>query len=303
MSREHNHSHEQQVRNYNKAFAFGIILNVVYIIAEVVYGLIANSMALIADAGHNFSDVLGLLLAWGASLLAQKAATKTKTYGMRKATILASLFNAIILWIAVGAISIESIRKLFQPESVSGTTIMIVAVIGVFINTVTALLFLRGRKSDINIQGAFLHMAADAGVSLGVVVAGLLIYFTGWYLVDPIVSLIIVVVITISTWGLLRDSFSMSMDAVPKDIDFDGVEQYLQSLDGVVDVHDLHIWPMSTTETALTVHLGVGKNVNTDMLIKIIADKMQKDFDIVHVTIQTELENRNDCKQKPDTVI
>jgi cobalt-zinc-cadmium efflux system protein len=303
MSRENNHSHKQHVKNYNKAFAFGIILNVVYIIVEVVYGLIVNSMALIADAGHNFSDVLGLVLAWGASILAQKAATKTKTYGMRKATILASLFNAIILLIAVGAISIESIRKLFQPEPVSGTSIMIVAVIGVFVNTITALLFLKGRKSDINIKGAFLHMAADAGVSLGVVVAGLLIYFTGWYLVDPIISLIIVVVITIGTWGLLRDSFSMSMDAVPKNVDFDGVEHYLQSLDGVVDVHDLHIWPMSTTETALTVHLGVTKNVSTDKLIKLIADKMQKDFDIVHVTIQTELEDRNDCKQKSDAAI
>lgn len=303
MSRENNHSHKQHVKNYNKAFAFGIILNVVYIIVEVVYGLIVNSMALIADAGHNFSDVLGLVLAWGASILAQKAATKTKTYGMRKATILASLFNAIILLIAVGAISIESIRKLFQPEPVSGTSIMIVALIGVFVNTITALLFLKGRKSDINIKGAFLHMAADAGVSLGVVVAGLLIYFTGWYLVDPIISLIIVVVITIGTWGLLRDSFSMSMDAVPKNVDFDGVEHYLQSLDGVVDVHDLHIWPMSTTETALTVHLGVTKNVNTDKLIKLIADKMQKDFDIVHVTIQTELEDRNDCKQKSETAI
>ncbi|MBD3223509.1 MAG: cation diffusion facilitator family transporter [Caldithrix sp.] len=297
------HNHTRTAFNYNKAFIIGILLNALYIIVEVFIGITYNSMALLADAGHNFSDVLGLVLAGGASYLSQKAATKTKTYGMRKTTILAALINAILLLIAVGAITIEAIQKIFEPQPVSGFTVMVVAGIGVVTNTFTALLFVKGRHSDINIKGAFLHMAADAAVSLGVVAGGFIIYFTGWYLVDPIISLIIVIVITLSTWELLKDSFRLSIDAVPKDIDFIKVREYLASLDGVNDVHDLHIWPMSTTETALTVHLVVEKQINTDRLIQNIAKTMETRYFINHVTIQTETNDSDDCKQRPDYVV
>lgn len=282
----HNHSHQQI--NYNKAFAFGIALNVIYIIIETVYGLIINSMALLADAGHNFSDVLGLLLAWGGAYLAKTAVTKSRTYGLRKSTILAAFFNAIILLIAVGAITIEAIRKIAEPEPVGGTTMMIVAGVGVVINTLTALLFMKGREKDINIKGAFLHMAADAGVSLGVVVAGLLINLTGFYLLDPIISLIIVIVITIGTWSLLRDSFQLSMDAVPRSIQFEEVKKYLESLDGVKEVHDLHIWAMSTTENALTAHLVIPGEQNDDNFLSKVCKILHDKYGIEHSTIQIE---------------
>ena len=282
----HNHSHE--IKSYDKAFGFGILLNVIYIIVELVYGLIVNSMALLADAGHNFSDVLGLVLAWGAAYLARKAATKNKTYGMRKATVLAALLNAIILLIAVGAISIEAIRKIIDPQPIGGTTMMIVAGIGVVINTITALLFMKGRESDINIKGAFLHMAADAGVSLGVVLAGFLINITAIYLIDPIISLVIVVVITYGTWGLLRDSFNLSMDAVPKDINYNEVENYLKNLDDVAEVHDLHIWAMSTTETALTAHLVMPQGEKEDKFLGKVCKNLHDKFGIEHSTIQIE---------------
>jgi cobalt-zinc-cadmium efflux system protein len=303
MNQKNDHTQIYDGNNYNKAFSFGIILNVVYIFVEVLYGLIVNSMALIADAGHNFGDVLGLSLAWGASYLAQKASTKRKTYGMKKSTILAALLNAIIFLIAVGAITIEAIKKVFNPEPVSGKMIIIVAGIGVLINTITAILFVKGRKTDINIKGAFLHMAADAGVSLGVVTAGLIILFTGWYLIDPIMGLIIAFIITVGTWGLLRDSFYLSIDAVPKNIDFEKVKKFLQSLDGVKNVHDLHIWPMSTTETALTAHLVVAEKINEDSLIKCISDRIRKNFYIGHVTIQMERQYEDHCEQRPDMTV
>ena len=257
MSHHENHNHNSAQNNFNSAFIIGIVLNTIYIVVEVVYGLMINSMALIADAGHNFSDVLGLLLAWGAAYLAKTATTEKRTYGLRKSTILAAFFNAILLMIAVGAITIEAIRKLITPEPVEGTTMMIVAGIGFIINTITALLFMKGREKDLNIRGAFLHMAADAGVSLGVVIAGFVIVSTGWLWVDPAISLVIVFVITIGTWGLLRDSFHLSMDAVPKGIDFKEVGYYLKGINGVTEVHDLHIWAMSTTEIALTAHLVI----------------------------------------------
>lgn len=286
MERTHNHTHE--IKNYNKAFSYSIALNIIYIIVEVVYGLLINSMALLADAGHNFSDVLGLILAWGGAYLAKTATTKSRTYGLRKSTILAALFNAIILLIAVGAITIEAIRKIAEPEPIGGTTMMIVAGVGVVINTLTALLFMKGREKDLNIKGAFLHMAADAGVSLGVVAAGFLINLTGFYLLDPIISLVIVVVITIGTWGLLRDSFHLSMDAVPRDIDFEQVQNYLSSIDGVKEVHDLHIWAMSTTETALTVHLVIPTEQKDDKILGKICNQLHDEFGIEHSTIQIE---------------
>lgn len=286
MSVEDTHSHNFQ--NYNRAFGLGIALNITYIIVEVIYGFLINSMALLADAGHNFSDVLGLILAWGGAYLAQTAVTKSRTYGLRKATVLAALFNAIILLIAVGAITIEAIRKISDPAPIGGTTMMIVAGVGVIINTLTALLFMKGREKDINIKGAFLHMAADAGVSLGVVAAGFLINITGFYLLDPIISLVIVVVITVGTWGLLRDSFHLSMDAVPKEIDFEKVQAYLNSLDGVKEVHDLHIWAMSTTETALTAHLVMPDGEQDDKFLGKICRTLDNQFGIEHSTIQVE---------------
>ena len=281
----HNHSHSQ---NFNRAFIIGIILNVLYIIVELVYGFLINSMALIADAGHNFSDVLGLLLAWGASYLAKTAATEKRTYGLRKSTILAAFLNSIILMIAVGAITIEAIRKIIYPEPVHGQTMMIVAGIGFLINTITALLFMKGREKDLNIKGAFLHMAADAGVSLGVVLAGLIIVSTGWLWVDPAISLVIVLVITIGTWGLLKDSFQLSMDAVPKGIDLKEVGKYLKEIDGVEEVHDLHIWAMSTTETALTAHLVIPYATKDDFFLKKICGELHNRFGIEHSTIQIE---------------
>ena len=283
----HNHSYSPE-RNFNSAFGIGILLNVIYIVVEVIYGVIINSMALLADAGHNFSDVLGLLLAWGAAYLAKTATTEKRTYGLRKSTILAALFNAIILMIAVGAISIEAVRKLIYPEPVQGSTMMIVAGIGFVINAVTALLFMKGREKDLNIKGAFLHMAADAGVSLGVVLAGLVIFYTNWLWIDPVISLVIVLVITIGTWSLMRDSFHLSMDAVPKGIDLKEVEDYFKDLEGVDEVHDLHIWGMSTTENALTVHLVVPEEQKDDSFLKEVCGELQSRFGIVHPTIQIE---------------
>jgi cobalt-zinc-cadmium efflux system protein len=284
----HDHSHSHQQNNFNKAFGVGIALNVIYILVEVFYGLLINSMALLADAGHNFSDVLGLLLAWGASYLAKTASTEKRTYGFRKSTILAAFFNAIILMIAVGAITIEAVRKLIYPEPVQGQTMMIVAGIGFFINAATAFLFLRGREKDLNIKGAFIHMAADAGVSLGVVVAGFIILSTGWLWIDPTISLIIVLVITIGTWGLLKDSFQLSMDAVPKGINLKEVGNYLKSINGVQEVHDLHIWAMSTTENALTAHLVIPNETKDDFFLKKICGELHNKFGIEHSTIQIE---------------
>lgn len=295
---EHNHNHSHAQFDYNKAFALGIILNTIYIIVEFVFGLRINSMALIADAGHNLSDVLGLLIAWGATYLARTSTTNRRTYGLRKSTILAAFFNAIILLIAVGAISIEAVRKFISPEQVGGTTMMIVAGIGVLINTLTALLFLKGKEKDLNIKGAFLHMAADAGVSLGVVVAGLMITYTNWLWLDPAMSLAIVLVITIGTWGLLKNSFMLSMDAVPDKINVPKVKQYLTSLPNVKDLHDLHIWGMSTTETALTAHLVVEKFPENNQLVETINSKLHDEFGIGHPTIQLELTSEtNNCEK------
>lgn len=290
-SHSHSHSHhhaDQQPGNYNKAFAVGIVLNVIFIVIELVYGLMVNSMALIADAGHNFSDVLGLMLAWGASRLARALPTMKTTYGLRKSTILAALFNGILLMIAVGAISIEAVRKFINPEQVEGSTMMIVAGIGVLINAATAFLFVKGKDQDINIKGAYLHMAADAGVSLGVVAAGLLILLTGAQWIDPAISLVIVVVITAGTWGLLKDSFMLSMDAVPSKIDLNEVQGYLSSLPGVTEVHDLHIWALSTTETALTAHLVIPGGDYNDKMLSILCGELHHRFGIGHSTIQVE---------------
>ncbi|WP_111497612.1 MULTISPECIES: cation diffusion facilitator family transporter [Marinobacter] len=289
----HGHAHAHGV-SYNRAFAIGIVLNTVFVVVEAVYGVLADSMALLADAGHNLSDVLGLVLAWGAAWLAQREATKWRTYGMKKTTILAALVNALVLMVAIGGIAWESIRRFAEPSEVAGMTVIVVALIGVVINAATMMLFMAGQKDDLNIRGAFLHMAADAGVSLGVAVAGLAILWTGQTWIDPVVSLAIVVVILIGTWGLLKESLNLSLDAVPAGIDPDEVREMLQDLPGVEGVHHVHIWGMSTTENALTAHLVKPDPASDDALLEKLEHRLRHDFNISHVTIQWE-RDRDTC--------
>lgn len=285
---EHFHRNELMQTSNSKSFILGILLNILFVIIELVIGLRINSMGLVADAGHNISDVLGLILAGGAAYLATKSPTKTRTYGLRKSTILSSFLNAIILYIAVGSIIVESIRKIINPEPVAGDLMMIVAGIGIIINTATALLFFKDRKKDLNIKGAFLHMAADAAVSVGVVIAGLLISFTGWFWIDPLVGIGIAIVISLGSWGLLRESFNLSMDAVPSQINIDNVRKFLYSVEGIDDVHDLHIWSMSTTEVALSTHIVVKNSDNNSQILKSICKGLSEKFNINHPTIQIE---------------
>lgn len=284
----HSHGHSHGPADYNRAFAIGVTLNIGFATAEALYGYFASSLALVADAGHNFSDVLGLLLAWGASYLSQKRPSERRTYGLRSSSILAALFNAVILLVAVGAIAWEAIRRFSAPAQVAGTTIIWVALIGIVINTATALLFMSGRKNDLNIRGAFLHMAADAAVSAGVVIAGIAILYTGWNWIDPVVSLVIAAVILIGTWGLLRESVDLALHAVPEGIDPQAVNTYLESLPGVTAVHDLHIWGMSTTEAALTAHLVKPDHSDDDELIARASKELHEHFGIEHTTLQWE---------------
>ena len=290
------HDHHPKFMNYDRALAFGVALNVGFVIVEAAYGIMAGSLALLADAGHNLSDVLGLLLTWGANYLVRRKPTERRTYGWRKSSILAALINAVILLFALGGIAWEAIRRLGVPVPVAGKTIIFVALAGVVINSATALLFFSGRKSDLNIQGAFLHMAADAGVSAGVVIAGVAILFTGRLWIDPAISLFITVIILFGTWGLLRDAFDMAMDAVPRGIDPEAVRAYLSSLPGVNGVHDMHIWAMSTTETALTAHLVKPDTKDDDALIEKASKGLHDQFGIEHITLQWErLPSTNQC--------
>jgi cobalt-zinc-cadmium efflux system protein len=273
--------------NYSLAFGIGIALNIIFVVIEIIYGLMANSSALLADAGHNTSDVLSLIFAWGASVLAGRKPKGRFTYGLRRTTIYVSIFNALLLFAAVGAIGWDAFGKIKNPEPVAGNQVMIVAGIGVVINTVTALLFMRGQKDDLNVKGAFLHMTADAAVSLGVVIAGLLIRLTGNYWIDPLMSFVIIIVILWGTIRLFIDSVNLALDAVPKDIDLEEVNSYLLSVEGVEDVHDLHIWAMSTTENALSAHLLVPVPTGDQFLID-IQNTLSREFNIDHVTIQIE---------------
>ncbi len=282
------HGHSHAPADFGRAFAIGIVLNTVFVIIEATYGFISGSMALVADAGHNLSDVLALLLAWGASIAAKKPATARFTYGFKSSTILAALANAALLLVAIGAILFETLHRLNEPAPVEGWTMVIVAGIGIVINTATALLFVRGRKDDINIRGAFLHMAADALVSVGVVIAGVAILLTGQNWIDPVTSLIIVAVIAWGTWGLAKDSLAMGLLGVPNAISEPDVRGFLESLDGVTAVHDLHIWPMSTTETALTAHLVMPGGHPGDAALTRIAQELKDQHKIGHSTIQVE---------------
>jgi len=297
MAHAHGHTlHQSGPDNYNRAFAIGIGLNVGFVAVEVFYGLAANSSALLADAGHNASDVLSLVFAWTAGWLATLKPKGKYTYGLRKTTILVSILNALLLFGAVVLIARDAIGKLVEPEPVAGGKVMIVAGIGVVINTLTALLFMKGQKDDLNIRGAFLHMAADAGVSLGVVIAGLLIHFTGLEWIDPVTSFLVIAVILWGTWRLFTDSLDLALDAVPKHIDLEKVRKYLLSRKGVSDVHDLHIWAMSTTRVALTAHL-VMPGGNDDHFLADLQEELDHAFGINHTTLQIENEPIDeDCR-------
>jgi cobalt-zinc-cadmium efflux system protein len=281
----HSHHHHD---DFGRAFAIGIALNTAFVAVEAVFGFLANSMALLADAGHNLSDVLGLVIAWGGAVMAKRSASPRFTYGLKKASILAALINGLFLLVAVGAIGAEAVRRLFHPSPSEGGTMMIVAGVGIVINSATALLFARGREHDLNIRGAYLHMAADAAVSAAVVFAGLLIVWTGQLWVDPVMSLAVAGVILWGSVGLLRESVGMSLMGVPSGIYLDEVEAELGRLAGVETVHDLHIWPLSTTETALTAHLVAPDVASTDALLEAARKMLHDRFGIEHCTIQVE---------------
>ena len=288
MNRAQPHHHHHAPPSYSRAFAVGVALNVVYIIVEATYGFISNSLALLTDAGHNLVDVLGLLLAWGAATLARRKPSLRRTYGFSRATIIASMFSGLLLLVAVGAIAWEAVSRLIVPVPAAGMTMMIVAGIGVIINTVTAMFFFGGKDTDLNIRGAYLHMAADAAVSLGVVISGLVIWKFGIHWVDPLSSLVIAAVILVSTWSLLRDSLNLAVDAVPNNVDPLAVRDFLLSGEGVVAVHDLHIWALSTTDTALTAHLVMDPRPVDDEFLSRLTIELEQRFHIHHPTIQIE---------------
>jgi cobalt-zinc-cadmium efflux system protein len=296
MSQHHSHGHGHGHHHHHpapdgngRAFGIAIALNTAFVAIEFVYGFIANSTALMADAGHNLSDVLGLGLAWGAALLTKSAPTRRFTYGMRGTTILAALANALLLMVACGAIAWEAVHRFAHPEPVAGTTVSIVALVGVLINGFSAWLFVAGSKDDINVRGAYQHMAADALLSLGVVISGVVIIYTGWSWLDPVVSLVLVVVIVAGTWSLLKESIQMVLAGVPASVDATGVTAFLAAQPGVTEVHDVHIWAMSTTETALTAHLVMPDGYPGDAAIDDIVGHLREDFAIHHCTLQVEL--------------
>ncbi|MET4018274.1 MULTISPECIES: cation diffusion facilitator family transporter [unclassified Bradyrhizobium] len=296
------HAHVHAPANFGTAFAIGISLNTALVVAEAIYGYIGNSTALLADAGHNLSDVLGLVVAWCASIAARRAPSGRFTYGFRASTILAALANAVFLLVATGAIGWEAILRLREPEPVAGVTVMVVAGIGILINGFTAMLFARGRKDDINIEGAYLHMAADAAVSLGVVVSAALIIWTGWLWLDPVTSLVICATILWSTTSLLRGSIDMSMAAAPKGTDIAAIKIFLLERPGVSGIHDLHVWPISTTETALTCHLVMPTGAGDAFLME-TAQQLKASFRIGHTTLQIETHPDNGCALAPDDVV
>ncbi|MDB5511426.1 MAG: cation diffusion facilitator family transporter [Enterovirga sp.] len=298
----HAHAHAHAPADFGRAFAIGIGLNTAFVVVEAGFGLASNSVALLADAGHNLSDVLGLVVAWIGTVLSRRGPSPRFTYGLRGSSILAALLNAAFLLVAVGAIALEAMVRLFEPRPVAGATVMAVAAVGILINGFTAWLFASGAKGDINIRGAYLHMAADAAVSAGVVVAGGVIVATGWHWLDPATSLAIVAVIVWSGWGLLRDSVSMSLNAVPPGIVLEEVRGALAARPGVASVHDLHVWSMSTTETALTAHLVMPDGDGGDVFLADTADALRSRFGIAHVTLQVERDGTS-CALAPEHVV
>ena len=295
MAHHHDHSHHHQASHrqtragkHGGAFVIAIALNTVFVLVEFVYGFIADSTALMADAGHNLADVLGLLMAWIAAILGRKGPSVRYTYGLRSSSILAALANAMLLLVSCGAIAWEAIHRFPQPPVVSGFTIMEIAAIGILINGISAWLFAKGSKRDLNLRAAYMHLLADAIVSLSVVAAGVAIIFTHWFWLDPVISLLIVLVILIGTWSLLREATQLALSAVPGHINLPEIETYLRQRPGVSDIHDLHIWGMSTTETALTVHLVMPDGYPGDQLIDEMALALKERFSIEHSTLQIE---------------
>lgn len=291
----HGHSHSRAPADFGQAFAIGITLNVAFVAVEAGFGFSTGSVALLADAGHNLSDVLGLAVAWGGVALARRAPSKRYTYGLSGSSILAALLNALLLLVALGAITLEAIQRIGAPSPVPGPTIALVAAMGIVVNLATAMLFARGRKGDINIRGAYLHMAGDAAVSAGVLTAGLIIWQTGWSWIDPVISLAIVALIFWQTWGLLREAIDMSLAAVPRGIDYDHIVEALAALDGVTAIHDLHIWPMSTTQPVLTAHLLIPAGHPGDAFLGAAQQMLHDRFGIAHATIQIEVDAGKTC--------
>ena len=292
---EHGHEHSHPRQNFGRAFAVGIALNAAFVLIEAGFGFYAGSLALLTDAGHNLGDVMGLLVAWGATYLSQWQPTQRFTFGFRKSSVLAALLNALFLLVSIGAISWEAIRRLQEPAPVQAGAMVAVAAVGIVINTATALLFMRGRKEDLNIRSAFLHMLADAAVSAGVVVAGVLISWTGLMVIDPIVSLAIAAIILVGTWSLLRESVSLAMDAVPVNIDAEAVRAYLLSLPSVKDVHHVHIWGLSTTDAAMTAHVVLSQPDLNNALLARIREELHDRYRIGHATIQLESHDEELC--------
>ena len=295
--------HHPAPSNLNFVFAFGVALNLAIVLLQTGYGILAHSTALLADAGHNLGDVLSLLVAWGAARLAKLPPTERFTYGLRSTSIVAAVFNALFLLVVMGGIAWEAIRRLSEPVHVEGRVVMVVAATAIVINGISAWLFAPGRHGDINIRGAFLHMLSDALVSLGVVIAGGMIVLTGWLWLDPIATLVIVAVIVFGTWDLLKDSFQMALAGVPNGIDPTKVRVFLSDLPGVSRVHDLHIWPLSTTQTALTCHLVMPEGHPGDQFTSKIAERLFTQFNIEHSTLQIELSEEADCRQRDDDAI
>jgi cobalt-zinc-cadmium efflux system protein len=300
----HDPGHSHVPKDFGFIFAIVTALNVGLVVVQVAFGVMANSVALLADAGHNFGDALALLLAWGAHVMAKASPTRRYTYGYRSASILAALANGVILLVATGAIAWEAIQRFSEADEVAGMTVMIVAALGIGINGISAWLLMAGQAGDLNIRGAFLHLVGDALVSVGVVVAGGLILLTGLHWIDPAASLVISAVIVWSTWGLLRNAVNLSLGAVPHGINPDAVRTYLEGLPGVKCIHDLHIWAMSTTETALTVHLVMpqGQTGTGDAFLRQLSQELHQRFEIDHPTVQIEIDG-DDCKLAPDHVI
>ncbi|QQR81269.1 MAG: cation transporter [Deltaproteobacteria bacterium] len=296
----HDHSHEHSTNNFGKAFLLGVFLNFSFVILEVTIGLLSNSLALVADAGHNLSDVLSLCISWGANVASKRPPSERHTYGLRRSSILAALFNAVLLLFVLGGMTWEAIIRFRHPVAVPGMTVIMVGGCGIVINVATAFLFSSGRKTDLNIKSAFLHMMTDALVSLGVVIAGVLILVTGKNWIDPLVSLAVVVVVFAGTWGLLKDSLKLALDAVPEGIDLAEVRRYLQGLPGIVAVHDLHVWAMSTTETALTAHLVGDESCLTHDFYQETSQILHDRFGIEHATLQVEPNDVSLCRLSPD---
>ena len=301
---EHGHGHVHAPKDFGQAFVIGIALNLALVVAQVVFGLLAHSLALVADAGHNFADVLGLGLAWWAATLCKSPPTRRHTYGLRGSSILAALANAVLLLVTMGGVAWEAVVRLRHPALVQGSTVIWVAVAGIVVNGASALLFVSGRKGDLNVRAAFLHLAADAGISLAVVLAGVAMVLTGRLWIDPAMSLLIVAIIIRGTWGLLKDSVNLALQAVPAGIDADVVRRYLTGLPGVTAVHDLHIWGMSTKEAALTAHLVKPDGRLDDVMLQEIGHELEERFGIQHVTVQLESgDGRAACRQEPDEVV